>query len=81
MVNLVLQQKNSGCAVLNGPGDECLTAPLENSCSVFVAKRRFYWSYETLLPWSGHLGQRHTHHVKYLHTICVSEVYLWLYKN
>ena len=28
MVNLVLQQKNSGCAVSNGPGIKCLTAPL-----------------------------------------------------
>lgn len=27
MVNLVLQQKNSGCAVLNGPGGERLTVP------------------------------------------------------
>lgn len=27
MVNLVLQQKNSGCAVLNGPGNKRLTVP------------------------------------------------------
>lgn len=28
MVNLVLQQRNSGCAVFNGPGNECLTVPI-----------------------------------------------------
>lgn len=42
MVNLVLQQKNSGCAVLNGPGDECLTVPHGNSCSVFIIEPMFY---------------------------------------
>lgn len=61
MVNLVLQQKNSGCAVLNGPGDECLTVPLGNSCSVFIIEHKFYRSYETLVPWFGHLGQNDTH--------------------
>lgn len=80
MVNLVLQQKNSGCAVLNGPGDECLTVPLRNSCSVFIIEPMFYWTYETLVPWNGHLGQRHIVRQN-LHTMCVSEVYLWLYKN
>lgn len=30
MVNLVLQQNNSGCAVLNGPGDEGVTVPLSH---------------------------------------------------
>ena len=38
MVNLVLQQKNSGCAVLNGPGNECLTVPpLETDHVVYLS--------------------------------------------
>lgn len=81
MVNLVLQQKNSGCAVLNGPGDECLTVPPGNSCSVFVVEPTFYWSYEKSRPmvWAF----RATTHIvrQNLRTMCVSEAYLWLYKN
>lgn len=38
MVNLVLQQeKISGCAVLNGPGNECLTVLLRTLMSLIVS--------------------------------------------
>lgn len=53
MVNLVLQQKNSGCAVLNGPGNERLTVP--PVCVVYFAdKDTFFWRHKAVFPWFKH---------------------------